>query len=1251
MHCLTRLPSLSCRIYAILLSPSFASLLPQARPQAATAMRLLHFDELERPILTDFRSKSIPPYAILSHRWSDSEVLIEDVSNGIYKKKEDGYRKLRFCAGQAAKDGLQYSWIDTCCIDRWDNNERSRAINSMFQWYRNAARCYVFLSDVSLTAVTETATAPCSDWEAAFCASAWFNRGWTLQELIAPVSVEFFSREGQRIGDKASLEQLIHSTTGIRLEALRGSPLDQFSTSERMRWAENRTTTEEEDIVYCLLGLLGISMPITYGEGQESARRRLQAEISANGSAPSIIPFSRNESFVGRELQLAELEAKLFSNEQTTTRLAIVGPGGTGKSQLALEVAHRARLNNKDCSVFWMDATDTDSLYQSYASVAQKSNIPGCEDEQADIKQVVKRCVAAISARQCLLILDNAEGTTVRPSGLSSSSEAAPLADFLPHSKLCSVIFTTTESNTAEALAPRNVTALHELTPDTALRMLQNRLTTPLSDAEQQEAMHLLEELSYLPLAVVQAAACMNTSGMTVQQYQAELAEHKAAVPEYSDDSCEAEVRESGLRKTVAATLSLSISQIRQSNAIAADYLFLAACVDRNDISLDLLEAASRQAREDAIKVLDRYALITRRPAVSALDVHRLVHYALRKSMEAEGRLQEWIQRTVSQLLRVFPNDDHSNRSKWRRLLPHARYVLSHTQRDDDKERLDLARKCAMALYSDGQYNRAEKLQVEVMQTSKRVLGDEHPDTLTSIANLASTYMKQGRWSKAEKLEVEVMKTSKRVLGDEHPHTLTSTANLASTYRNQGRWGEAEKLEVEAMKTKKRVLGDEHPSTLISIANLASTYWNQGRWGEAEKLNVEVMQTRKRVLGDEHPDTLTSIANLASTYRNQGRWVEAEKLQVQDMETTKRVLGDEHPDTLLSIANLASTYRNQGRWGKAEKLEVEVMKTSKRVLGDEHPHTLTSTANLASTYRDQGRWVEAEKLEVEVMQTRKRVLGDEHPHTLTSIANLASTYRNQGRWGEAEKLEVEVMQTRKRVLGDEHPHTLLSIANLASTYRNQGRWVEAEKLNVEVMKTSKRVLGDEHPDTLTSIANLASTYWRQGRWDEAEKLNVEVMKTSKRVLGDEHPHTLTSIANLASTYWRQGRWDEAEKLNVEVMQTRTRVLGNEHPSTLTSTANLASTYRNQGRWDEAEKLEVEVMQTRKRVLGDEHPSTLTSMHNLAYTLWSKSRHIEAIALIEICFQLRRKVLGEQHPDAQLSLKALNGWRGDAREEQ
>jgi DNA polymerase III delta prime subunit len=865
-------------------------------------MRLLHFDALGRPVLTDFRGKTLPPYAILSHRWSDSEILIEDISNGTYREKIEGCQKLKFCAKQAERDELQYFWIDTCCIDRWNNNERSKAINSMFQWYKNAARCYVFLSDVS--ASTETESVQRNNWEASFCKSVWFTRGWTLQELIAPVSVEFFSCEGQRIGDKTSLDQLIHETTSIPLRALRNCPLDEFTTLEQERWAESRETTEEEDIVYCLLGILGVSMPTTYGEGQESARRRLQAEVEASSNAPSIIPFSQNLRFVGRESQLAELEAKLFSNDQTTTTLAIVGPGGTGKSQLALEVAHRTRQNNKNCSVFWLDASNKDSLYQSYASVAQKLSIPGWDDDQADMKQLVKCCVVEMSARQCLLIFDNTEHTTLR-SGGSSTTEAADLADCLPQSKLCSVIFTTTSIDTAQALASQNIIALQELTLDTALRMLQVRLERPIANTEQQEAEHLLKELSCLPLAVVQAAACMKASNITVQEYRSRLDGHKGLITELSGAWSEGRLQGFSVKDPVAATLFLSINQISNSNTSAADYLFLAGCVDQKDISLNLLEAASTQAREDAIRMLDKYALVTRRPAESALDVHRLVHQAIRKQLQVQGRLHEWTKRTIEHLLWVFPDDDHSNRSKWRRLFPHAQYALSHSLADDnDDERLRLASKFARTLLSDGRYEEAEELFVEVMETRKRVLGDEHPDTLTSMANLAATYRNQGRWNEAEKLEVQVMETRKRVLGDEHPDTLRSMANLASTYWNQGRWNEAEKLEVQVMETGKRVLGDEHPDTLRSMANLAATYSNQGRWNEAEKLEVQVMETTKRVLGDEHPDTLSSMANLAYTLWSQSCHKEAVALIESCFQSREQVLGGQHPDTQSSLKTL-----------------------------------------------------------------------------------------------------------------------------------------------------------------------------------------------------------------------------------------------------------------------------------------------------------------------------------------------------------
>ena len=252
---------------------------------------------------------------------------------------------------------------------------------------------------------------------------------------------------------------------------------------------------------------------------------------------------------------------------------------------------------------------------------------------------------------------------------------------------------------------------------------------------------------------------------------------------------------------------------------------------------------------------------------------------------------------------------------------------------------------------------------------------------------LVEVDQKQGQWKDAKLLEVQVIE-QKRILGVEHLDTITSMANLATIYGNQGRWKETETLELEVMEKLKRVLGEEHPDTLTSIANLASTYWNQGRWVEAESLWLQVMETNSRVLGSEHPSTLTSMNNLALTYWNQSRWVEGEKLLIQVMETNSRVLGSEHPSTLTSMKNLALTYGRQGRWAEAESLEVQVMEMRKKVLGLEHPDTLASMNNLAFTWKNQGRLDDALGLMCQSVQLRQKVLGPDHPHTQSSLSTL-----------------------------------------------------------------------------------------------------------------------------------------------------------------------------------------------------------------------------------------------------------------------
>lgn len=246
-----------------------------------STMRLLYYTGSRLSLTKYLPSNEIPPYAILSHTWGQDtdEVTLKDLEDGVAEGKP-GYEKIMFCGNQASRYGLKYFWVDTCCIDKTNQTELTESIVSMYRWYQKSTVCFAYLSDVSSQGGNSQQSPPA--WDKALRKSRWFTRGWTLQELLAPASVEFFSEDSVCLGNKKSLEQQIHDITGIHALALRGGVLSQFDIEERFRWTESRTTSREEDLSYCLFGIFDISLPVIYGEGKNRAQRRLRQEIANN---------------------------------------------------------------------------------------------------------------------------------------------------------------------------------------------------------------------------------------------------------------------------------------------------------------------------------------------------------------------------------------------------------------------------------------------------------------------------------------------------------------------------------------------------------------------------------------------------------------------------------------------------------------------------------------------------------------------------------------------------------------------------------------------------------------------------------------------------------------------------------------------------------------------------------------------------------------------------------------------------------
>ncbi|KAI1324210.1 heterokaryon incompatibility protein-domain-containing protein [Xylariaceae sp. FL0255] len=229
-------------------------------------MRLLNACSWE---LRDFISeKNTPPYAILSHTWGDEEVSFRDweTQPATLVETKEGFVKIEYCCAQAISDGYEWVWIDTCCIDKSSSAELSEAINSMFKWYRNAEICYAYLSDtleVSTPVAIRFALSNCR----------WISRGWTLQELLAPREVIFYTKYWRPIGSRTELHSHLAEVTGIGRQYIKGCNLNEASIAQRMSWVARRNTSREEDMAYCLLGIFDVNMPLLYGEGMKAFRR------------------------------------------------------------------------------------------------------------------------------------------------------------------------------------------------------------------------------------------------------------------------------------------------------------------------------------------------------------------------------------------------------------------------------------------------------------------------------------------------------------------------------------------------------------------------------------------------------------------------------------------------------------------------------------------------------------------------------------------------------------------------------------------------------------------------------------------------------------------------------------------------------------------------------------------------------------------------------------------------------------------
>jgi serine/threonine protein kinase len=422
------------------------------------------------------------------------------------------------------------------------------------------------------------------------------------------------------------------------------------------------------------------------------------------------------------------------------------------------------------------------------------------------------------------------------------------------------------------------------------------------------------------------------------------------------------------------------------------------------------------------------------------------------------------------------------------------------------------------------------KVRTALDRAAERIEGkfSQQPEVEAAIRDtVGQTYTDLGLYPEATKQLQQALDLRRRVLGPEHPDTLTSRARLADVFDLSGKYAQAEALHSQNLEIRRRLLGPDHPDTLRSMNDLTNVYWNQGKFAQAEALDSQILESRRRMLGPEHPETLASMNNLAADYEDEGKYAQAEALDQQTLEIRRRTSGAEHPETLQLINNLSIVYMNESKYPQAEALDSQVVEIQRRVLGAEHSATLTSMGNLAVVYTLEGKYTQAEALDQQTLEVRRRVLGPEHPDTLRSMANLGENYVYKGEYAQAGPLLNQVLEIKRRVLGPEHALTLNTTANLACMYQRQGKYDLAESFASQTLAGRRHALGEEHPDTMFSAGDLVLAYVSRRKFAEGELLARELVEREQKKQPD-HWHRFRAESLLGASLAGEKKYAAAE---------------------------------------------------------------------------------------------------------------------------
>ncbi|CAN9249869.1 unnamed protein product [Alternaria alternata] len=555
------------------------------------------------------------------------------------------------------------------------------------------------------------------------------------------------------------------------------------------------------------------------------------------------VPFRRDPDFVDRGTLLDQIRERCAA---PASRVALVGLGGVGKSQLAIEHCYRTAEQSPDTWVFWAHASNTARLEQSFREIAELVKLRDTKNGR------------------WLLVLDNADDAAVL-SPTNGGSLRQHLLRCIPLSRHSSVLVTSRTKRAArQVVEDSDIIPIEPMHDAAAHALLRKKLRD--ADEDDNSITTLATTLDYMPLALVQAAAYIRERAprCSVRQYLEAYRQSDSRATSLLNWEAGHLRRDATASNSVLITWQISLDHIRSTRQSAADLLSLMSFFDRQGIQEGLLrgqgstayDGSEDEGFEDDVLALRDYSFVAVTRDASTFEMHSLVQLATRTWLESEGQLDRWREQFISNLCAELPTGEHEDWEKCQTLFPHAWAALAQRlkNRESLKEWALLLYKAAWYAWQQGRAGEAEEMATMSMEVRREVLGEDNAETLDSMGMVGLAKELGGKYKEAETIHRQTLAQSEKVLGPEHPDTLASMSNLASVLNRQGKYEEAEAMNRQTLARRKKVLGHEHPSTLTSMNNLANVLDSQSKH-ESLPLYKRACAGYEAILGKDHPTT------------------------------------------------------------------------------------------------------------------------------------------------------------------------------------------------------------------------------------------------------------------------------------------------------------------------------------------------------------------------------------------------------------